>query len=615
MARYADNKTSDNRRPKGRGNRSKKDKPKFNRKARARYKEREDAGAEVESKFTDTPDNDPRWYGVGNPLITGTYNFPQFTPLGSELNLYSHSNKSGVMPDYLGHRIPGVMTYNWSPVFPSEQGSGSLNSAFANMFSYVRHANSGHANYSMGSLACYCIAATGIVAWMANLRRLYGFMHNFDGVNTYYPKVVVEAMGFDYEDLVTNLPQLYAYINYATAKCSAIWLPITNTLPFRWEFMNSEIYQDSSTIKPQTYFYRMDGLYVWMPEASLPGEAGLYYVKLATQNNCKGFTPCTDPRFSVTETSGSDARIANFLIRGTFWNQDAVDDSVKSSDFTGAPRVWPVPGMTDNMQHPSDTHRFYGTAERLKFQGIKYFTEWLINNFINDEDRGIIAGDLLKAYGAENMYKWPTIPEFYTVVPKFSPELDMQFRNTRTPNWNRAVLGQTILDDGGSLTVSGMDVAYTGFSDMCEIDHVLTFDKIADEADLAIATRNVPFTDGKGGILTAGTEVVTRFQLWYKSNNANSVVGADIPALTVKFGSFLDAGDLAGHTEYLLCKLITFNTKPLIYLIKNDSDNNYVSDLWFDADNYFPYTLQNARMVNTAVSFEYGVPLAVGVKK
>jgi hypothetical protein len=556
--------------------------------------------------------NDPRWYGIGNPIVEGVYNIPQLTPLGSEMKLNSNGS-TATTADAFSVRIPGVMTYNWVPIFPTEMGAGALNSAFANMYSYIRHANSGKTNYSMGALACYQLAATSILAWMANLRRLYGFMHSFDGVNTYYPKVVVEAMGFDYEDLVANLPSLYAYINYATSKCSAIWLPITSTLPMRWEFLNSEIYVDSETVKPQTYFYKMDGLYKWYPEASKPGEAGLYYVKLGIPNNYGVIQPNTDPEFAETGfTYAPSDSISNFILRGTGW--DGVD-SRKLTDFSG---VWPVPGKNPASTTFGDVRQFYGTMEHLKFQGLKYFTEWLINDFINDEDRGIIAGDILKAYGAENLYKWPTIPEFYTVAPKHDDKIAIQFRNTRTPMWDESFEGQTILDDGASLDISSANASSKEASDMAELDHVLTFDTIADPADIAYATRNIPFTDGHGVILSGGTEAVYRFQIWYKTGSFDQVVGGRAAAC-LKFGTYInDHTDAHSYDllRHVLSKLITFNVKPTIFEVELLGIHNRVVHMYCDADNYFPYTLANARLINTAaVSFEYGVPLAVGVKK
>lgn len=53
----------------------------------------------------------------------------------------------------------------------------------------------------------------------------------------------------------------------------------------------------------------------------------------------------------------------------------------------------------------------------------------LISALIESEDRGIIYGDILKAYGAESLYGLPAIPADYTIAIQYNAEVLMQIEN------------------------------------------------------------------------------------------------------------------------------------------------------------------------------------------
>nr|AVX53503.1 putative capsid [Marmot picobirnavirus] len=54
----------------------------------------------------------------------------------------------------------------------------------------------------------------------------------------------------------------------------------------------------------------------------------------------------------------------------------------------------------------------------------------MIDALINSEDRGIIYGDLLNAYGQERMYMLQSIPADYTIQPEYNAEVLCQIENT-----------------------------------------------------------------------------------------------------------------------------------------------------------------------------------------
>nr|UVJ88894.1 putative capsid protein [Picobirnavirus sp.] len=76
----------------------------------------------------------------------------------------------------------------------------------------------------------------------------------------------------------------------------------------------------------------------------------------------------------------------------------------------------------------------------------------LLNALAGQEDIGIISGDILKAYGADNLWKIDTIPTDYQVIPVFSEEVLEQIHNT-------AFAGGNIVNaNGDNVGVVGLDV-------------------------------------------------------------------------------------------------------------------------------------------------------------
>nr|AVX53696.1 putative capsid [Marmot picobirnavirus] len=55
--------------------------------------------------------------------------------------------------------------------------------------------------------------------------------------------------------------------------------------------------------------------------------------------------------------------------------------------------------------------------------------EYMLQKLLDEEDRGIMYGDILNAYGADHIYALPTITSDYTVEPVYSEEVLMQIEN------------------------------------------------------------------------------------------------------------------------------------------------------------------------------------------
>lgn len=198
-------------------------------------------------------DNDVRWYAANPQLIKDTASYPFQFPLGTKHNM-------GGDDKYISaSAVPGVCTIHWDPsIGMANDEVDSVNIAMRNIYSFIRHANSGKTNYEAPDLMLYLLAMSDILGYHAALKRIYGVAMTYSHTNRYVPKAIVEALGVDYDDIQLHLSDLRSYINTFAVRIGSFCIPASMSYIARHVWMNSHIYVDSDQDKPQIYAYVQD---------------------------------------------------------------------------------------------------------------------------------------------------------------------------------------------------------------------------------------------------------------------------------------------------------------------------------------------------------------------
>ena len=299
--------------------------------------------------FNDSTDNDASWYMRYPELANDASKIPFTTPLGKYPKIGVNAENSNVTFGKEAFSVPGIMTVNWFPTIgQSTQENSPINVVSREVYSFIRHANSGHSNYDAPDLMMYILAMDSLYSFYASMVRAYGVMMLYSGMNRYMPRVLVESFGFDFDDLSMNLTQFRWLINQVAYKLTAMYVPSGMSYFERHIWMNSGVYLDSSSYKAQTYAFVQDAYYKYSAVA-----ANNYVAKL---------------------------------------------------EYT------PVP-------------------EKLTVSKCADFVNSLLNPILADEDMNIISGDMLRAFGAENLFTVSPISEDYVVVPSYSQEVLSQIQN------------------------------------------------------------------------------------------------------------------------------------------------------------------------------------------
>lgn len=229
--------------------------------------------------------NDVSWYSVDPSLVAGTANIPFNWAVGTDIKLNADNNanaetgehfKIKVADDYI--MMPGVCAVRLAPaVGLSDSANSALNVAATATYSYVRHANSGHANYDSPDLMLYIMAMTQVYSYINFLQRAYGCMTLYAQRNRYLPKALLKAMGLDYDDLAKSLASFRYYINLFINQAASLAVPADMSIFMRHAFLYSNVYTGGTSIKDQLYLYVPDGFWVYQEGTESHPEGMLVY--------------------------------------------------------------------------------------------------------------------------------------------------------------------------------------------------------------------------------------------------------------------------------------------------------------------------------------------------
>lgn len=251
MARKEDaNKCKDNKNTNKSGYRSKGNK-KNKDSVKPSYKEMD------KEDYTSEGRNDIKWWIKNEDLGKQVANIPFTAATGLK-------NKA-VDADIQLNRVqtaPGMMALNTilTPGYATNVND-AVNLSARQIYSFVRHENSGHANYDPADMMEYILALDQAYALVAELTRLVGVYNYYNGLNRYIARDLIHAMGYDYDDINGRLPELVAIINRFILDLNTKYVPANIDLIERHYWMFSNLFLDTNSLKGQIYFFKPVGFF------------------------------------------------------------------------------------------------------------------------------------------------------------------------------------------------------------------------------------------------------------------------------------------------------------------------------------------------------------------
>lgn len=438
--------------------------------------------------------NDISWYSRNSQLLRDSANLPMNTQIGNKL----YPNKIGNSGS--SDAVPGVMTIKYIPCFgisESDNNHSPLDVALTNIYSFVRHANSGSANYDRVDMGLYLICADSCFMYYNWMKRIYGIAMTFNGFNRYIPQALIDGNYVDYNDILVNLNDLRAFMNQFALRCDCLWIPSNMPLFIRHSWMCSNVYKDAENDRAQLYEFVPEGFYKY------------------------------------NELDSKTGGFAEFqMLR----------------DMYDAP---------------------------MTYNNIVELGNQLINAMLDSEDIGIIAGDIRKAYGANNLFTVAVTDESYSVEPVYNSEVLMQIENSNAFGAFSTSAQAGLFDitqdvDNQSLIFNPECQILRYSAPLCTQKVFLNFhhDNVTPE-DVMVATRltvqyesTSPIMGGHTNILACGSEIVTEYTVYY---NEFTSQGRDLKSFD--FTTY-NGGDAATVDPNLVHRLSVFRSCPVHYFCR-----------------------------------------------
>ena len=409
--------------------------------------------------------NDWRWYAQNEQLLRDTSSFPYSWPLGNKLNLgeYGANVNQG--------SLPGVMCIHTDTAFGwSDHPNSPINVAARNVYSYVRHANSGHANYDSPDLMLYLCAMDSIYSYLAYLKRIYGVVNTYNVVNRYFPVAVVRAMGVNFDDIQKNLADFRAFINSFAVKVGSMCIPASMSFMAKHMWMYSGLYSDSAQSKSQTYLFAPSGFYRFTLDQSGAGMLKYGLMEESGGSNAKGPTNPNDHYLSFADL----VRIANLMLDPVLMSEDM---NIMSGDILkafGPEGIYKVDGI-------GETYTVLPAFNPEVLDQIQNLT--LVGNYESD------TANLVQSSDKSHLV--------------FTPNIHHEFWFGNSANWEHPGQNAFVCDRFLTFEQDGVTPAMTmEASRMCNI-----------------GVQNVESGTTKYTLPTLGSEIAHYALIWYYNDN------------------------------------------------------------------------------------------------
>nr|AVX53339.1 putative capsid [Marmot picobirnavirus] len=215
---------------------------------------------------------DPFWYAEDATAVANMASFPFNKVIGSPIASTSLD------------RVPAMLVARYYPALGGEAGplspySSYINKAADAYFQYVVQGFTGSGiGFQSADLIMSAIAGANLFAMFEIGRRAYGMMHYYTQLNRYYAKNMVEALGFDFDDLVNNAAEFRSTFNILVSQANnTLVVPKGFKLYDRWKFINSKVFMDAEDpVIASTYAYVPAAYVIYSPVTAKTGTSLIY---------------------------------------------------------------------------------------------------------------------------------------------------------------------------------------------------------------------------------------------------------------------------------------------------------------------------------------------------
>lgn len=209
--------------------------------------------------------NDPAWR-VQNPALSETVGNILFSdPTG-----LFHSNGAGPLNTTAAYNIEwsvaGLMVFNALPLWGEASSATAPTNIAGQKIQWLANVKwYNQTGYAPSDIMAMVMAVDAIHIFIIEAIRAYACCSKYSVQNKYYGRNMVRALGWDYDDILTNLAKFRYVINEAITKINQLHIPKIFYCVDSHISMYSRIYSESpvQSEKAQLYAFRSNSWWLW----------------------------------------------------------------------------------------------------------------------------------------------------------------------------------------------------------------------------------------------------------------------------------------------------------------------------------------------------------------
>lgn len=231
------------------------------------------------SKFQDKVDkNDYTFYAATEEIAKSLANLPFNVMSGLPYDLQATKYSStGVKVTPVSQASQAIFRIDYLPsIGVSNQRVDAINMAAVQLYTAIRHVNSGAKNYEAADVMMEVLAVRDIMTEIFECKRALGVANYYNYYNHNLPDLLLKALGFNPDDLRANIAQYRGRLNLIINKFNSFAIPGYFKAFLRSAFIGNQVFGDSDAIRGQLYIYKKAGYYTWSPVTSTSGTSLVY---------------------------------------------------------------------------------------------------------------------------------------------------------------------------------------------------------------------------------------------------------------------------------------------------------------------------------------------------
>lgn len=187
--------------------------------------------------------------------------FPQFTKDAGNVAFANPLGQRVLFPNGDELYMAGIMRLGFYPtVGYSADMNSPINRSAVRFITYLRDIQKAASTYDGADVVIHLMALDSCYMFHSLMKRAYQCAQLFTPLNKYYPRALLQSMGFDLS-IANNLAEFRAYINRFGLQLGAYTIPNDFDITNRHQWMCEGLYLDSNTTRAQTYVFVPEGFW------------------------------------------------------------------------------------------------------------------------------------------------------------------------------------------------------------------------------------------------------------------------------------------------------------------------------------------------------------------